>query len=85
MGSAMRGFLSAAKTGYPTNATTAIIKRNCFMPATLRLTGSGVNAVGGEITGRLLMMFITVSVFSILSHDFSRTAMLSDEKTNPLS
>ena len=23
-------------------------KRICFMPATLRLTGSGVNAVGGE-------------------------------------
>jgi hypothetical protein len=31
---------------HPTNATTAIIKRICFMPATLRLTGSGVNAVG---------------------------------------
>ena len=30
-----------------TQATTAIIKRICFMPATLRLTGSGVNAVGG--------------------------------------
>jgi hypothetical protein len=29
-------------------ATTAIINRIRFMPATLRLTGSGVNAVGGE-------------------------------------
>ena len=33
---------------HPTNATTTIIKRTCFTPATLRLTGSGVNAVGGE-------------------------------------
>ena len=31
----------------PTNATTAIINRICFMPASLRLTDSGVNAVGG--------------------------------------
>ena len=35
----------------PTNATNAIIKRNCFMPATLRLTDSGVNAVGGRRGG----------------------------------
>ena len=47
MGSALSGFLSAAKTSYPTNATTAIIKRICFMLASLRLTGTGVNAVGG--------------------------------------
>jgi hypothetical protein len=33
---------------HPTNATTAIIKRICFMPATLRHNGTGVNAVGGE-------------------------------------
>jgi hypothetical protein len=33
---------------HPTNPTTAIIMRICFMPATLHLTGSGVNAVGGE-------------------------------------
>jgi len=39
----------AAKTDWPT--TTAIIKRTCFMPATLRLTGSGVNAVGGRVRG----------------------------------
>jgi len=32
---------------HPTNVTTANINRICFMPATLRLTGSGVNAVGG--------------------------------------
>jgi hypothetical protein len=32
----------------PTNATTAHIKRSCFMFATLRLTGSGANAVGGK-------------------------------------
>ncbi len=36
----------------PTIATIAIIKRTCFMPATLRLTGSGVNAVGGVVCQR---------------------------------
>jgi hypothetical protein len=35
----------AAKTDWPT--TIPIINRTCFMPATLRLTGTGVNAVGG--------------------------------------
>jgi len=38
---------SAGFFPHPTNATTAIINRICFMPATLRLTDSGVNAVGG--------------------------------------
>ena len=33
---------------HPTNATAININKVCFMPATLRLTGSGVNAVGGE-------------------------------------
>ena len=33
---------------HPTNATTAIINRIFFMPATLRLTGSGVNGDEGE-------------------------------------
>jgi hypothetical protein len=28
---------------HPTNATNPIIKRTCFIRATLRLTGSGVN------------------------------------------
>jgi hypothetical protein len=40
---------------HPTNATTAIINRICFMPATLRLTGSGVNAVGGGFYIGLIM------------------------------
>jgi hypothetical protein len=40
---------------HPANSTTAIIKRICFMPATLRLTGSGVNAVGG---GRKVCLFL---------------------------
>jgi hypothetical protein len=43
---------SASFFPHPTNATTAIIKRTCFMPATLCLTGSGVNAVGGIRGGR---------------------------------
>jgi hypothetical protein len=36
----------------PTNATAININRICFMPATLRFTGSGVNAVGGRRGGR---------------------------------
>ena len=43
-----KAFTNTLGVPHPTNATTAIIKRICFMPATLRLTGSGVNAVGGE-------------------------------------
>jgi hypothetical protein len=39
---------------HPTNATTAIIKRICFMTATLRHNGTGVNAVGGERQEKLL-------------------------------
>jgi hypothetical protein len=34
-----------------TNTAEAVIKRICFMPVTLRLTGSGVNAVGGARKG----------------------------------
>ena len=41
-------YLRDKKIIYPLiELTTAIINRICFMPATLRLNGSGVNAVGG--------------------------------------
>ena len=48
------GSSCAAKFSFPhpTNATNAKINRTCFMPATLCLTGTGVNTVGSGVTWR---------------------------------
>jgi len=42
-------FSFSPESPHPTNATAININKVVFMPVTLRLTGSGVNAVGGRV------------------------------------
>jgi len=46
------GLLTGILLPHPTITTAININKVVFIPATLRLTGSGVNAVGGRRDGR---------------------------------
>jgi hypothetical protein len=61
------GLLTGILLPHPTITTAININKVCFMPATLRLTSSGVNAVGGkeEAEGVSVLLFGVVSDFAL--------------------